>query len=205
QLLLNGVPFKFGPSAPSQPNVLVPKGEQLRLPKGIYNRLYLVAAAIDGDQEAKFKVGTGEESIVIREWQGPIGQWDSRLKSPRQLREVYVAPLTSGQTWAAEAIQADLVVSYDPATGNVNGIDQIRPGFVKRDEVAYVGTHRHAPDGNQPYIPTYLFLYAIDLPPGSRQGQLPNKDKVKLLAVTIVHNRHHVLPPNPLYATELKT
>src|SRR5215510_15109503 len=203
QLFLNGVPFKFGPSTSSQPNVLVPKGEQLRLPKGIYNRLYLVAAAIDGDQEAKFKVGAGEKSIVIREWQGPIGQWDSRLKSPRQLREVYVAPITSGQTWAAEAIQADLVVSYDPATGNVNGIDQIRPGFVKRDEVAYVGTHRHAPDGNQPYIPTYLFLYAIDLPRGLQQVQLPNNDKVRILAVTVAHDHYHLWPATLLYAADL--
>jgi alpha-mannosidase len=203
QLLLNGVPFKFGSSAPSQLNVLVPKGEQLRLPKGIYNRLYLVAAAIDGDQEVKFRVGADEKSIVIREWQGPIGQWDSRLKSPWQLREVYVPPITSGQTWAAEAIQADLVVSYDPTTGNVNGIDQIRPGFVKRDEVAYVGTHRHAPDGNQPYIPTYLFLYAIDLPPGLQQVRLPNNSNVRILAVTVVHDRYRLWPAIPLYAVDL--
>jgi alpha-mannosidase len=203
QLLLNGVPFKFGPSAPSQPNALVPKGEPLRLPKGIYNRLYLVAAAIDGDQEVKFRVGADEKSIVIREWQGPIGQWNSRLKSPRQLREVHVAPMTRGQTWTAGAIQDDLVVSYDPATGNVSGIDQIRPGFVKRDEVAYVGTHRHGPDGNQPYIPTYLFLYAIDLPPGLRQVQLPNNDKIRILAVTVARDPYRLWPATPLYAADL--
>ena len=203
ELLLNGVPFKFGPSIKSQVNALVPRGEQLRLPPGTYNRLYLVAAAIDGDQEAKFKVGPDEKSIVIREWQGPIGQWDSRLKSPRQLREVDVAPMTRGQTWTAEAIQDDLVVGYDPVTGEVNGIDQIRPGFVKRDEVAYVGTHRHAPDGNQPYIPTYLFLYAIDLPPGLQQVQLPNNDKIRILAVTVAHDRYRLWPATPLYAADL--
>jgi alpha-mannosidase len=203
ELLLNGIPFKFGPSALSKANVLVPQGEQLRLPPGIYNRMYLVAAAIDGDQEAKFRVAANEKSIIVREWQGPIGQWDSRLKSPRQLREVHVAPMTRGQTWAAEAIQADLVVSYDPVTGNVTGIDQIRPGFVKRDEVAYVGTHRHAPDGNQAYIPTYLFLYAIDLPPGLHQVQLPNNDKVRILAVTVVHDRYRLWPATLLYAADL--
>ncbi|HEX6648996.1 MAG TPA: glycoside hydrolase family 38 C-terminal domain-containing protein, partial [Pyrinomonadaceae bacterium] len=203
ELLVNGIPFKFGPSALSEPNVLVPKGEQLHLPPGTYNRMYLVAAAIDGDQEATFRTGADQKSIVIREWQGPIGQWDSRLKSPRQLREVHVAPMTRGQTWAAEAIQADLVVGYDPATGNVSGIDQIRPGFVKREEVAYVGTHRHAPDGNQPYIPTYLFLYAIDLPPRLPQVQLPNNDKIRILAVTVVHDRYRLWPATPLYAADL--
>ncbi len=205
ELFLDGVPFKFGPSVLSQPNVLVPKGEELRLPRGVYDRMYLVAAAIDGDQRATFRMGAGEKSIVIREWQGPIGQWDSRLKSPRQLREVQVAPMTRGQTWTAEAIQADLVVSYDPTTGNVKGIDQIRPGFVKRDEVAYVGTHRHAPDGNQPYIPTYLFLYAIDLRPGIQQVQLPNNNKLRILAVTVVHDRYRLWPATSLYAADLKT
>lgn len=203
ELLVNGVPFKFGPSGPSQANTLVPKGEPLRLPQGSYNRMYLVAAAIDGDQEAKFRVGGDEKSIVIREWQGPIGQWNSRLKSPRQLREVHVAPMSRGQTWTADAIQADLVVSYDLTTGNVSGIDQIRPGFVKREEVAYVGTHRHAPEGNQPYIPTYLFLYAIDLPPRLPQVQLPNNDKIRILAVTVVHDRYRLWPATPLYAADL--
>ena len=113
--------------------------------------------------------------------------------------------MTRGQTWTAEAIQADLVVSYDPTTGNVSGIDQIRPGFVKRDEVAYVGSHRHAPDGNQPYIPTYLFLYAIDLRPGIQQVQLPNNNKLRILAVTVVHDRYRLWPATSLYAADLKT
>jgi alpha-mannosidase len=202
-LLLNGIQFKFGPSAKSQLNLLIPKGEQLRLPKGTYNRMYLIAAAVDADQEATFAWQGHESKIVIREWQGPIGQWDSRLKTPRQLREVHVAPMTSGQTWAAVAIQSDLVVNYDSATGTVSGIDQVRPGFVKRDEVAYVGTHRHAPDGDQPYIPTYLFLYAIDLPPGLQQVQLPNNDKLRILAATVVHDRHHLWPVTALYAADL--
>jgi hypothetical protein len=166
--------------------------------------MYVIAAAVDADQEARFTLGGKEAKIIIREWQGPIGQWDSRLKTPRQLREVHVAPMTRGQTWAADAIQSDLVVSYDPVSGNVSGIDQIRPGFVKRDEVAFVGTHRHAPDGDQVYIPTYLFLYAIDIPPASRQVQFPNNDKVRILAVTVARGRHHLWPATALYASDLK-
>jgi alpha-mannosidase len=204
ELTLNGIPFRFGPSTRSQANVLIPSSEQLRLPRGPYNRMYLIAAAVDGDQKATFRWPGQERNIVIREWQGPIGQWNSRLKTPRQLREVHVAPMTRGQTWAADAIQADLVVSYDPATGNVSGIDQIRPGFVKRDEVAYVGTHRHAPDGDQVYIPTYLFLYAIDLPTAVRQVQLPNNNKVRILAVTVVRRKYRVWPATALFAADIK-
>src|SRR5262249_24861679 len=129
ELILNGVPFRFGGTAQSQANVLIPKGEQLRLPGGTFDRMYLIATAIDADQEARFTWRGQERKILIREWQGPIGQWDRRLKTPRQLREVHVAPMTSGQTWTADAIQSDLVVSYDPVTGDVSGVDQIRPGF----------------------------------------------------------------------------
>jgi alpha-mannosidase len=204
RLLLNGIPFELGPGTRTQLNVLVPKGEQLRLPRGTYNRMYVIAAAVDGDQEASFTLGRKETKIVIREWQGPVGQWDSRLKTPRQLREVHVASMTRGQTWAADAIQNDLVVSYDVATGNVSGIDQIRPGFVKRDEVAYVGTHRHARGGDQVYIPTYLFLYSLDLPPASHKVQLPNNNKVRILAVTVARRKYHLRPATALYAADLR-
>jgi hypothetical protein len=139
----------------------------------------------------------------VREWQGPIGQWDSRLKEARQLREVYVAPMTRGQSWTAEAIQDDLVVSYDPATGTVSGIDQIRPGFVKRDEVAWVGTHRHGPDGNQPYIASYIFAYAIDLPPGTRAVRLPNDPRIRIFAMSAARVPYHLWPARALYAAEL--
>jgi alpha-mannosidase len=200
QLLLNGIPFKFGPSGRSQLNALVPKGEQLRLPRSPHNRMYIVAAAVNGDQEATFKLGSTAKRIVIREWQGPVGQWDSRLKEPRQLHEVSIAPMTRGQTWAADAIQADLVVSYDATTGAVSGIDQIKPSFVKRDEIAFVGTHRHAPDGNQPYIPTYLFLYAVDLPAGVHEVTMPDNGNIRILAITVVQDRYHLWPATTLYA-----
>ncbi|HEY3028402.1 MAG TPA: glycoside hydrolase family 38 C-terminal domain-containing protein [Pyrinomonadaceae bacterium] len=209
-LQLDGVPFRFGSSAPGAMNVLVPGGQTVVLPQGTYNRLYVLATAVGGDAPATIGVGPNTSAtITVREWQGPVGQWDSRLKEPRQLREVYVAPMTprraqSAETaWTADAIQADLVVSYDPATGKVNGIDQIRPGFLKRDEIAWVGTHRHAPEGNQPYIPTYLFLYQINLPVGVRELRLPNNERVRILAMTAVREPFRVWPATVLYASDL--
>jgi alpha-mannosidase len=204
ELSLDGVQFKLGPRAPGALNVLAPKGENIPIPRGPYNRLYVLAAAVGGDASTTIDVGAkAPQQINVREWQGPIGQWDSRLKEPRQLREVYVAPMTRGQSWTADAIQDDLVVSYDPATGNVSGIDQIRPGFVKRDEVAWVGTHRHGPDGNQPYIASYIFAYAIDLPPGTRAVRLPNDPRIRIFAMTAARVPYHLWPARALYAAEL--
>jgi alpha-mannosidase len=204
QLMLDGIPFKFGSTASCALNVLAPKGDTIPIPPGAYNRVYLLAAAVGGDVTAMIDVGAkAPRQITVRDWQGPIGQWDSRLKEPRQSREVSVAPMTRGQSWTAEAIQNDLVVSYDPATGNVSGIDQIRPGFVKRDEVAWVGTHRHGPDGNQPYIASYIFAYVIDLPPGAREVRLPNDPRLRIFAMTAARVPYRLWPATPLYSAEL--
>jgi alpha-mannosidase len=145
------------------------------------------------------------QALTIREWQGPVGQWDSRLKEPRQLREVSIAPMTPGQTWTAEAINQDLVVQYDAANGVVNGIDQIRRGFVKRDEIAWVGSHRHDRSGNQPYIGSYLFLYAIDLPAGTRELRLPNDNRIRIMAITLAREPFHLWPAMSLYSADLPT
>ncbi len=199
KLQLDGVSFKLGSSAPGAMNALVPKGQTLSLPKGSYNRVYVLAAAVGGDVTTTI----GGRMITVREWQGPVGQWDSRLKEPRQLREVQVASMTRGQTWAADAINKDLVVQYDAATGIVKGIDQIRRGFVKRDEIAWVGTHRHGPEGNQPYIASYVFLYAIDLPKGAREVRLPSDDRLRILAMTAVRDPFRTRPATALYASDL--
>jgi alpha-mannosidase len=194
----------LGSSAPGALNVLVPKGSAIPIPPGSHNRLYVLAAAVGGDATTTIDVGSKTpQQITVREWQGPIGQWDSRLKEPRQLREVMIAPMTQGQSWTAEAIQNDLVVSYDPAIGVVSGMDQIRPGFVKRDEVAWVGTHRHGPNGNQPYIASYIFMYAIDLPPGTREVRLPDDPRIRIFAMTVARYPYHFWPATALYSSDL--
>jgi len=181
--------------------VLAPTGQTLTLPQGPYNRLYVLAAAVSGDVTTTI----GGQALAIREWQGPVGQWDSRLKEPRQLREVSVAPMTRGQTWTADAIDQDLVVQYDATTGIVKGIDQIRRGFVKRDEIAWVGTHRHGLEGNQPYIASYIFAYAIDLPPGTREIRLPNDNRIRIMAISAAREPFHLWPTTALYASDLPT
>jgi len=104
---------------------------------------------------------------------------------------------------AADAINKDLVVQYDAATGIVKGIDQIRRGFVKRDEIAWVGTHRSGAEGNQPYIASYVFLYAIDLPKGAREVRLPSDDRLRILAMTAAREPFRTWPAIALYASDL--
>ena len=206
ELMLDSVSFKFGSSSPGVMNMLVPKGQRLTLPSGSFNRLYILAAAVGGDVATSIGIGavgpSATPTITVREWQGPVGMWDTPLKEPRLLREVFL-PQMGRQTWTQEAIQNDLVTRFDPATGAVSGIDQIRRGFVKRDRVAWVGTHRHAPDGNQVYIQSYVFAYAIDLPVDAREVRLPNEERIRILAMTAVREPHHTWPAGVLYSSDL--
>ena len=92
-----------------------------------------------------------------------------------------------------------------PQTGEVSGIENIRPGFVKRDEIAWIGTHRHAPNGNQIYVASYLFMYPFDLPPGAKTLTLPTNDRVRIMAITAVREPAAVRPATLLYAADLPT
>jgi alpha-mannosidase len=202
QLDLDGVPFAFGSSAAGAKNVLVPNGQTLTIPAGTYNRVYIVAAAVGGDVSATVGLGTASRTMLVREWQGPVGQWWSRLKdNAPALREPFV-PSGGRSNPSQQEIQAGLVVEWDPRTGTVKGIDQIRPAFVKRDEIAWIGTHRHDPSGNQVYTPSYLFAYGMDLPPGTRNITLPANDKIRILAVTVANEGPRATPAGALYMAE---
>jgi alpha-mannosidase len=203
-LQFGGVPFTLGSSAPGAMNVLVPKGQKLTVPAGSFDRLYLLAAAVGGDATTTIDVGSVRQALTVREWEGAIGQWDSPLKDTSALREPFVPSRPSGVPTSAE-IRAGMIIPWDPQTFTVNpaDIDLIRRGFVKRDDIAWVGTHRHAPDGNQTYIKSYVFAYAIDLPVGTRTVTLPNDDRVRILAATVVSERSHVRPASVLYAPDL--
>lgn len=208
QVAINGLTFTLGSSQRGARNVLIPDGQTLRLPPGSPNRLYVLAAAVGGDVAASFGIesagGTGvrEMTATIREWQAPIGQWYSTLKTERMLREV-VVPDMLRQTWTERAIADDMVTQFDPKTGAVSGIDQIRPAFVKTDEIAWVGTHRHAPGGDQIYIPSYVFLYGFDLPAGATAVRLPVNSRLRIFAVTVAREPQSVTPAGALYAADI--
>jgi len=76
QLVLDGIPFKLGSISPGALNVLAPKGDRIPIPRAGYSRLYVLAAAIGGDATTTIDVGANApQQIIVREWQGPIGQW----------------------------------------------------------------------------------------------------------------------------------
>jgi alpha-mannosidase len=57
-------------------------------------------------------------------------------------------------------------------------------------------------DGSsEPYAYSYLFVYAIDLPPGAQSLTLPDNERIRIMALTVADEPWIVKPAQPLYDT----
>lgn len=175
KIVSGGIEFRIGSTADEQKNALVCKGQTVRLPDG-FDRVYLLASAIDGDQRGRFVIGDHPIDQSVQNWGGYIGQWDNRQ-------------------WKGEV--PELTYSVD------NEMIGLTPGYVKRDTVAWFCSHRHHPQtGNEFYQYCYLFRYGFDLPAGVHSITLPDNDKIRVFAMTVARNTHDdAVAAHPLYDT----
>jgi alpha-mannosidase len=165
-------------------------GQTIDLPAGRFNRIYVLAAA-NGDQDAAFHVDQKPVQLHIQDWTGNIGQWYVRDFEER----VVPVPHRPGSPAERPGARPRMRRVFE-FTG------QITPGFIKRDDVAWFSSHRHASDGtNEPYAYSYLFAYPIDAPSGAKRLTLPDNDRVRILAVSVADESSHVDPAQPLYDT----
>jgi alpha-mannosidase len=192
ELVFNGVRFNLAPTGYAKPNAVVPRGQTIALPSGKYNRVYLLAAAANGDQKATFSVGDKSVELTIQEWTGLIGQWDNRVwKTTEEV--IQQRPGTP-----APPAGTPLRTRTNPY-GEMLGL---RPGFIKRADIAWFSSQRRAPDGSaEAYAYSYLFAYALNVPAGARTLTLPNNDRIRILAVTVADEPWVVTPAQPLYDT----
>jgi alpha-mannosidase len=158
-----GIRFK------TTPNALVARGQTIPLPKG--SRAYILAAAADGDQRTTFRVGDRPVDLTIEEWTGKIGQWDVRLWAPRTEQ---LPPRPDAPPNAPARTRTSL------------GFNGLTPGFIKHAPLAWFASHRRTAAGvSEPYQYSYLFAYAVDVPPGATTLTLPDNDKVRIVAITM--------------------
>jgi len=180
EITLNGVEFRLASAKTGTPNAVVAKGQTIDLPPGRFNRVYVLAASSDGDQKARFDVGTTGVDLNVQDWGGFIGQWDDRQWVAKD------SPSTEnpGQTEHDD---------YAQMTG-------IKPGYIKRADLAWYCTHHHDARGeNVPYGYSYLFAYPIDMPPGAQTIRLPDNDKIRVLPISVADENPEVKPAQPLY------
>ncbi len=183
-----GIHFHLG--AESAANAVVAHGQSIALPAGDHRRLYVLAASSDGDQTASFVAGSKSFPLTIQDWGGYVGQWDNRLWTTKQET---LPPRPGAPPNAPARVRTATVF---------NGLT---PGFIKRAPIAWFASHRHTAEGtNEPYAYSYLFAYAIDLPPGARTITLPDNDKIRVLAATVSDEDSSLVEAQPLYDTLIR-
>jgi alpha-mannosidase len=193
---LNGVRFSLPAAATGKPDAVVAKGQTIELPAGQFNRVWIVAAAADGDRKASFRAGGSAAELNVQDWGGFIGQWDTRVwKGPAQ-----------PENWAVSANHA--VWDLTPGARNEHrayaprypeDYVELKPGFLKTAELAWYCSHHHTPEGlNEPYGYSYLFAYPIAVPAGAKTLTLPNDDKIRVLALSVEEGNPEVRPVQQL-------
>jgi alpha-mannosidase len=219
QLNVNGVDFTLAPGGADKPDALVAKGQAIELPRGDFNRVYVIAASDDGDQQAAFRAGAHSDDVTVENWGGFIGQWDTRVWKPRPDSVTEGGGRYSSQPAHQVALKKDWAVSAHHAVWDLNNSGSpdwspdypgdylgLRPGYIKPATLAWYCSHHHTPDGlNEPYQYSYLFVYGMDLPRGARTLTLPNNDSIRILAVSVAKEDPTVRPVQPLHDTLGKT
>jgi alpha-mannosidase len=191
QLTYGGVEFKLAAAGTGTANAVTAKGQTIELPRGRFNRVYVLAASAEGDQKAAFKVGDKPVDVTVQAWDGFIGQWDTRLWETTE----EPIPHEAGTPAPPPGAPRTRTNEYGKMVG-------IRPGFVKTAPVAWFASHKHTADGtNQAYAYAYLFAYALDIPANARTLTLPANDKLRILAVSVAEEASPVAPAQPLYDT----
>lgn len=166
EITSEGIRFKLGSKADGAKNAIACRGQTITLPKGEFNRVYLLAAATE-DTDGLLRLGNSKHAISVQCWTGLVGQYDTRVFTDKTMDQIAA----------------------------------IKPGFTKRDPIAWFCTHRHdAEAGDEPYQFTYLFRYGLDLPAGASSLTLPDNPKIKVLAVTVAKPTNDaVTAAQPLY------
>jgi alpha-mannosidase len=194
----NGVRFRLPAAATGVESAIVAKGQVISLPARPFNRVFLLAASTDRDQDAQFQAGSQKFDLTIQAWNGFIGQWDTRIWAAGTGDTRDWASSAHHQPWPPADLQAS--ESHPPSPRYPEDYVGLRAGFVKPATLAWFASHHHTPDGlNEPYQYSYLFAYSIDVPAGTHTLTLPNNDKIRILAVSVAEDNPSLKPVVPLY------
>jgi alpha-mannosidase len=190
ELWFGGVRFSLG--LPAKFNAVSSHGQTISLPAGKFNRIYLLAAAANGDQKGTFRIGEQPVELTIQEWTGFVGQWDTRIwkTTDEAIQQRPGAPPPPAGT---------PIRTRSNPYGEMLGI---RPGFIKSSDIAWFSSQRRDAAGHaEPYAYSYLFAYGVDLPAGAKTLTLPDNDRIRILAVSVADEPFVITPAAPLYDT----
>lgn len=99
--------------------------------------------------------------------------------------------------------QQTVVVPYYTGFIGQWGHDGQTTGYLKDAEVAWVGSHRHSAEADEPYEFTYMFRICLDVPKGVREITLPNDEHVVVFAATLANDEADIIAASPLFETSI--
>jgi alpha-mannosidase len=102
--------------------------------------------------------------------------------------------------WVGSSKQNAYIPYYTGFIGQW-GHDGHTQGYLKDATVAYVGTHRHSTNDDEPYEYTYMFLVRLDIPKGAKTLTLPNDPHIVIFAATLADDEAGVVPAHQLFET----
>jgi alpha-mannosidase len=191
KIAYSGITFRL---ASGKANAMTPRGQKLQVPAGV-RRLYLLAAAVNNDENVKFGVNNEPRGLTIQSWNGFIGQWDKREWNRT---EVQLPPRTPPPD-----VPPDIAALLQRSRTRVDPYGEmlgITPGFIKFAPLAWFASHHHTAAGtNEAYAYSYLFAYEIDVPATESILTFPNNDQIRILAITGSNETYHVRPARELY------
>jgi len=169
-----GITFNIGSRADGQMNAVSCDGQTVTLPEVKFDRVYVLATSVHGDNEGEFAIDGRPVKLRIQDWSGYLGSWDNRV------------------------FEGGRVFVYGYSINNP--LASITPGFIKRDPLAWFCSHRHFPQRDEEYRYSYLFKYRFDVPNGAKTLTLPENDRIRVLAVSVAQNDNDAtVPVQPLY------
>ena len=177
EVVADGIRFAIGSRADGEMNAVRCEGQTVRLPAGDFNRMYLLAMAVQGDAMGEFVVDGQGHALSIPDWSGFLGRWDNRVF------EGHVSELTYSVN---------------------NKLTRIEPAYIKRAPLAWFCSHRHNPFGDsgsdEEYTYSYLFKFGVEIPSGAKTLKLPDNPRIRVLAISLAAEEgESAIPVQPLY------
>jgi alpha-mannosidase len=197
-LSYNGASFDLQQAEDGSASGLTANGQVIQVPRGDFDRVYVLAASRNGDRTAEFQVGGKKVLVTVQAWNGYIGQWDTRLWKKQDHRDWSISStpgpfpppdFKSREAWpTTPSYPADYV--------------GLRDGFIKSASIAWYASHHHTAAGlNAPYQYSYLFAYELDLPGGARELRLPKDQDVVIFGIVASRGYPKITPSAPLFDT----
>jgi alpha-mannosidase len=188
--------FELAPAKTGALNAVVARGQTIALPSGTHNRVYILAASAAGDQKATFRTGAQSAELLIPSWSGWIGQWDTRVWKNQPERDWAIS--ANHAAWPPPDFEQREARPQSPRFPD--DYVGLTPGYVKPASLAWYASHHHTAEGlNEPYQYSYLFASSIALPAGARTLTLPDNDKIRILAISVVEEGPALTPAAPIF------